>query len=424
MSAVARVGLQALRGRTVRGRAIVVFSLYGYFAALIAQGGHLAWGWFQVPDISPSFLDLRSVTSGWECVRKGVDVLAQNPCDPLSRPANYPRMWMWPSFLGLGQSSTLILGLLVAASFFIGALAFMGRIDRLTDALVWVVLLISPAVMLGVERGNADLVLFPLVVAALLMLRAGSPIVRVVAHGAFLFAAMLKLFPAFAFVALLRQPRRWAIAGAGLVTTGFVIYALVTLQDIRTIRQVLPHSTYFSYGSDVGVRAVTAWLAAHHASLATLVQPGTERLVRWSLVAVAVALAVVIARWWKPPSDRHDVQAFFAGVAIFAGTFLLEFNFDYRLVFLLLTVPQLLRWARTSRFAVIAGATLVLTLWLSEVLSYGYRRQQYPLPYDELLTWALFVMLLGMAGAMMLPRLADLRGGRAGLRRSPRTAGS
>src|SRR5205085_2865823 len=150
------------------------------------------------------------------------DVLARNPCDPFPRPANYPRMWLWPSFLGLGQSSTIVLGVVVAVAFFAGALVLMGRVEKPLDVLVWICLLISPAVMLGVERGNADLIVFPLVVTALVLLGSRATSARVAAHGVFLFAAMLKLFPAFAFIALLRQPRRRMLAGAGLVALGFL----------------------------------------------------------------------------------------------------------------------------------------------------------------------------------------------------------
>lgn len=409
MSAVAA----SVRARTLQGRAVVVFCLYGYFAALIVQGGHTAWDWFQVPATSPSFLDLRSVTSGWECARKGIDVLVRNPCDPFPRPANYPRMWLWPSVLGLGQSSTIILGVVVAVAFFVGALVLMGRLDRLLDVAVWVALLVSPAVMLGVERGNADLIVFPVVVAGVVLIRARARTARVVAHGAMLFAAMLKLFPAFAFVVLLRQSPRRILAGAGPVTLGFFVYIAATWSDIATIHRVLPQEIYYSYGADVAVRAVATWLAARYASLASVATYGTfgdEQIVMWCAVLVALVLALVVARRWKPPAVAHEreLDAFFAGCAIYAGSFLLEHNFDYRLVYLLFVVPQLLRWARSSRFA--AGVLLVLvsTLWLSEVLSNGYWRERNPLPYDELLTWFLFTTLLGMAAAVAAPRIYPL----------------
>jgi hypothetical protein len=322
-------------------------------------------------------------------------------------------MWLWPSFLGLGQSSTIILGIVVAAAFFAGALVLMGRTDSPLDIVVWVALLVSPAVMLGVERGNADLIVFPIVVGGLVLLRARTRVARSVAHGALLFAAMLKLFPAFAFVALLRQPRRRLLVGSGIVVLGFLIYVIATWSDIKTIHRVLPQEIFYSYGADVAVRAAVAWLAVHHASLAALTTYGTfgnEQIVLWCVVGVALVVAAGIAYRWKPPAaaNERELDAFFAGCAIFVGSFLLEHNFDYRLVYLLLVVPQLLRWARSSRFAAVVLLALVATLWLSEVLSNGYWRQHNPLPYDELLTWFLFTTLLGMSVAAAAPRVYPL----------------
>ena len=89
-----------------RSRQIVLAMLAAYFlrsgrSAAISTGPGSAF----TPE-SVTFGDLRSVTSGWECTRRGIDVLPANPCDPNKSPANYPRIWMSPAFLGLGQGST------------------------------------------------------------------------------------------------------------------------------------------------------------------------------------------------------------------------------------------------------------------------------------------------------------------------------
>lgn len=403
------IGGWVRRNPRIRGRLVVVCAIYGYFLVLIEKGGHTAWSWFQVPATSPSFLDLRSVTSGWVCTRRGIDVLVSNPCDPFPRPANYPRIWMWPAPLGFGLSSTLILGIVVAAAFFAGAVFLVRRTCALADVLVWVAVLVSPGVMLGIERGNADLILFPVVVAGLALLRARAAVVRAAAHLLLLLAAMLKLFPAFAFVALLRQPRRWRIWGLALVALGFGVYVLATLNDIRTIQRVLPQEIYYSYGADVGVRAVVDWLAARSPSLAFAAHDANERVILVVLILAAVAVGGAIARSWQPPAtqDQRELDLFLAGSAIFAGTFVLEHNFDYRLVYLLLVVPQLLRWARRSTLARLVLGAIVATLWLSESLSNWYWRMRYPLPYDELVNWLLFACLMGMAAAVAAPALVE-----------------
>lgn len=397
--------------RPVRGRLVVLGVLYAYFVVLLARGGHLAWGWFKVPAISPSFVDLRSVTSGWDCTRRGIDILALNPCDPLGRPANYPRLWMWPAPLGLGQRSTLLLGLLLAALFLATVVFFMQRPSTLLDTLVWSAVIVSPALMLGVERGNADLFVFVVVVGALAAFRSHRGLLRAGAHALFLLAAILKLFPVFAFATLLRQSRRWLLVGGGLVVAGFAIDVTVTFGDIRTIERVLPQQIQFSYGADVAVRATTVWLAAHAAGLAFLAHRSTENAIRWASIAAAVVVALVVGRRWAPPATpaaaSWEIDAFLAGAALYAGSFVLEDNFDYRLVFLVLAVPALLRWARISQLAALALLCLVAALWIGEWVSSDSFGEPYPLPYDEVVNWLLFGCLASMTFAVGRQRLPD-----------------
>src|SRR6266404_662984 len=109
--------------------------------------------------------------------------------------------------------------------------------------------------MLGIERGNVDLLMFALVVLAVLLLRRdgaaaiASPLIL-------LFAAILKLFPILAAPVLARLSSRralLALAGVGVV---FGVYALATLDTIREIRRVVPQSSAYSYGiKPFGVRS-------------------------------------------------------------------------------------------------------------------------------------------------------------------------
>ena len=343
----------------------MVAVLVVYFSLLAALGGHARWGRLGVPPLSPPFADMRSVTSGWECTRRGIAVLPTNPCDPYNhRPANYPRIWMWPSFLGLGQGATVALGLAVAAVFFVAALAVLPRAAGAADGLAYGLAVCAPAVMLGVERGNVDLALFALVVLAVLLLRGGR-VARWAAHGLILLAAILKLFPIFAAAVLVRQPRRRAMAGLAVVLGSFGLYALLTLGTIREIGGAVPQFDTLSFG----IRRLTEWLWAVSAPspLQRLSTRGLDLVLAAVVLAAALLVRVVRPRL-LPPDDRsarRDLDLFYAGAAVYACSYVFFRSWDYRLVFLLLTVPQFLRWARAGRALAIIGLLgLFGTLWL------------------------------------------------------------
>jgi hypothetical protein len=351
--------------RVWRGRIAAAAVVGSYFVALFARGGHRAWGHFGVWTLSPSFLDMRSITSAWECVRNGLAVLSANPCDPLRRPANYPAIWLLPSHLGLGQNSTVALGIVTAVLFFGAAVAVIPRHAKIGDGIVYGLALCSPSVMLGVERGNVDLLVFAVIVAAMTLFRrhdrtaTATPVLL-------LFAAILKLFPILSAPVLLRLRGRRGIYAFSAVVAAFGVYALATLGTIREIRRVVPQTTVYSYG----IKPVGEWAANLFSTYGIhLVGAVWDWLLVGGIIAVALAVQSPLQRQLRTDDEdgatRRDLDFFVVGGLIFVGTFFLFQNFEYRLIFLLLTVPQLLRWTRAGRVLGATGLLLtLLTLWL------------------------------------------------------------
>ena len=353
-------------------RLIVIGIVCLYFLGLLALGGHHAWGRLGVPPSGHGFGDTRGLTSGWECTRRGIDVLPANPCDYSDRPANYPRIWMAASILGLGAGSTLAVGLLFVTAFLVAALAVLPSRARPRDAVVYAAAICSPAVMLGVERGNADLLVFAVVALAVLLYRREER--SILSHALILFAAVLKLFPIFAAGWLIRRGSRRALIGFAVIMGAFAIYALATLGDIRTIQHVTPQSDDFSYGVRVFSERLAAAVysfAGHVGAAGSLRQLGYRV---WDLVVVAVVAGPILhfRRWFRAqlpdernPAAQRDLDLFVAGAGIYLCTYVLFRSFDYRLACLLLTLPQLLRWARERRApALVTLGALFGTLWL------------------------------------------------------------
>lgn len=329
-----------------------------YLAVLGAMGGREQWGRLGVAPGRFTFEDLRSVTTGWECTRRGISVLAMNPCDPLRRPANYPQIWMRLSFLGLSRE-VITLGLFVAAVAALAALMLVPASAPAWTGAAYAGAICSPAVMLGFERGNVDLLMFGVVVAAALILRRGWR-GSLAAHVLLLLAAILKLFPIFAagmFVRRLTDRRSLFLLVALL--GAFAVYALVILSEIRTIARVTPQTDLHSYG----VRTFAIWWA-------TEVPPDSPRF--WGLLFVAAAALLSFRFASRLPSAARDALAqrdldlFWAGACVYILTFAFFQSFDYRLIFLLATLPHLLRWSIAgSRLALTAIVFVYLTLWFA-----------------------------------------------------------
>ena len=333
---------------------VVLGMLCGYFALLLALGGHDHWRTLGVPAVDPTFLDLRSVTSGWDCVREYGSTWPSNPCDPYGRPENYPRMWIAASVIGLGQDDTEIIGFSLAIVFLLTAILVLSPHAPLWDAVIYGLALCSPAVMMGVERGNVDIGLFCLVAASALVMRRvpyGAP----VASALILVSAVLKLFPIAAVGMLARLPRRLALICVPSVVGLFAVYATATFRDIQTIERVLPQSDDDTYGMHI----LGGWLGR---------LSGAGRVWDTALIVLAIALAIAFRRTLRDQLDTgplRELDLFWAGAGIYIATFALGRSSDYRLVFLLLTIPQLASWASARRALPISTLCgVLLTLWL------------------------------------------------------------
>lgn len=400
-----------------RARLLVVCVLGGYFALLAALGGYARWGRLGVPGGKDWWQDLRSVTGAWDCARRGVAVLPVNPCDPWHRPANYPRLWLLPYHLGLGAGDTMALGFVVAAIFLAAAILVVPPGAGLKLGALYSVVLCSPAAMLGVQRGNVDLTLFALVVLAVLVSRRGTAGL-VVSAALLALAAALKLFPFFSTGFLLREHdrRRWAAALA--VTLFFVAYVAALHHQIHQVYAAVPQGDTYSYGVQRTSEWISALMQAHV----------SDRLIAyrgWDLVLVLLFAGVAIwlgrTRLRGVQSSARDLDLFWAGACTYAGTFAVARHFDYRLVFLLMTVPQLAHWANAgSRFAWATIGALLLTTWLDEwtrppliggALGWWDRLTAvgpdgFALPVVVLAQLALFAALIAwLAATARLPRL-------------------
>jgi hypothetical protein len=391
--------------RRADGRLVVLGAVGSYLAAVAVARllWHVdIWPWLGVPSGPSLFYDARNVAAAVDCRRLGFDPLVENPCDPTDRPMIYPRAWLLLRFLGLHQSHTPIFGAVIVGLFVVALLLLLGRLKSWQGILV-AAAACSPAVMFAVERANMDLILFSVFVVAVFLWRSTatmplSPAVVFVAAVAKLYAVFA--LPAFAFIGGRRVRLSAAICLAALA-----VYSIVTLEDIRKISRAPEGGLLYSYGVRIlpghlyHVVVPEQWRGGSIAAQAIAVVP----------LLVGAVIAWVLARrtlWpvlWDPAARRDAVLlAFHLGAFVYLGTFAARKNGDYRLIFLLLTLPQLLRWvasevdrtrvvARTALTAVLAG------LWVGSL-------SPYIAPFDELASWAiaaLFVALL--AGS--LPRL-------------------
>jgi hypothetical protein len=293
----------------------------------------------------------------------------------------------------------LLFGLIIVTVFLLLLLLLLPRLNAIEGVLV-AAAVCSPAVMFAVERANMDLVIFSGLALAAIVWRRGSAAAEYIAVGLVFVLAVAKLYPAVALLAFLSVRRRGTRIAAGAALLSFAAYVVVTRDDMATIAQTATQGQYYSYGARILLGQL------YHGVVGD--QWGGSRALAQVVVLLAVIVLGVTLWFWlrhrsrrsaehvpvPETSDTSDLIAFRMGALVYLGTFVAGNNFDYRLVFLLLTLPQLLRWlalpGASEHPAVLPRATMVvllLALWI------GTLSQQLRL-WDELVSWTLAGMLL------------------------------
>ena len=354
-------------------------------ALLLAGPDRLYQTAFGFQALDPSFADARNLTAAVDCAADGMDPLVHNPCDPWGRPLNYPRVWVQAfGLLSLGQSRTVLVGAAFALLFAAGLVPLIRSLRPPGDAVWWAVLVVSPPVILLLERGNIEGVVF-----ALLVFAVTTPAARA---GPLLWALATvgKIYPVTALPALLVHAggrRRWLLLAAA---AGVVAYFAVTLPDLRVVMRTVPQATSLSYGAPV--------LPANVLGVAEV----SDRL---RVLAGLVALVVVAGAWALGRRHRaggSHLAAFHTGAAVYAGTFVMGSNWDYRLVVAFLMVPQLLEWAREASTRAVAWTMLLALAAMSWMTA--------PVIADAALSWVLLAGVAATVAASTGPVRELLRG--------------
>jgi hypothetical protein len=328
-----------------------------YLAIIVALAGCLVYfGWARTwsslhePTMYPPFADMRAIQGAAISVEHGYDPRSANLGDPWRRSFNYPTLW-----IAIGKAlnftderwfmaicSTLVLCFIGLCTVLIFCYPSFGLLASL----------VSTSTLLGVERGNIDLVVFCLLLCTTLWIpRRWSPI-------PLLLATLLKLYPVFALSALLM--RRQFLLFAASLAAAVVIFAYLgdQLADIRSATPI---------GCDIyyGIPSVSRCFRL-------LGRPSWQLPVLFAATGLATfALAYSFSRS-DAVRPKQDVafDLMLVGAAIYVGTFMSSGNVDYRLIFLILCIPFLQRRPFPYARAVIAAIVVamnapLLVSWLA-----------------------------------------------------------
>ena len=348
-------------------------------------------------DVLP-FADLRGITGALVTLHNHGDPFTANPGDPWNRPLNSPRVWLKLfSMLGINDSRIPFVGVTFCVFYLICVSALLVRCMHTLDALIllWAGLSFSP--LLAIQLGNTDLFIFTLMFVGCMTHS------KILKPGVFFAAAILKIYPLVAMpIVAVRASRKERGALLVLAALAAATFAW-QWRDLNAIRHNTPISSRMAYGvlsmkaqveegldTPLGHRLPVSWIAI---------------LGCW-LAGGGVVAATWTNRTYLDESIRMSTNGglFLAFGAIYAFTFAIGSNWDYRLIFLLPTLPLAFDLARQSthrKWAIAYMALVILAENPLELISI------YGAALCQLITFFLFMIVTRFLTLLCKPDLAN-----------------
>lgn len=288
------------------------------------------WRWGAIYPLGAGWADAEAILAAGEAWLAGADPYEKpSRFDSLGRPHIYGPAWLLTGAVGWTVAHTAEWGLFTFVVFMAGLAAWY-RPASWRDVAVACALLLSPPVLLGLERANNDLLLVGLMTFAAWVSVGCRSMASVGAVALLAAAAWLKIYPVFAGMALFTMAGTgrvlWVrVAGWGLlVFAGFALYA----DDYRrVIEQVPRYETIYSLHFPYAVRMC-------------LDGPGVLRMWIWGGAAASLLVAIVILRgrmvglWRLIPERGYRAFMAVAASAMWTGSLLAGPSYLYRAVWL------------------------------------------------------------------------------------------
>ncbi len=354
-----------------------------FFVLCVWASARVKWDVFIGPGaMSPVFADLRVITSNADCVSQTEWAVGSTDCDPWGRAYNYPsQLPRLLNFFGLGYAESGLLGIfqIFALACCWGLLVYVTRGGRLNlrHVALNALALFSPPVLLLVERGNSDILVFCLLVLIGVALSGNRKTL-----GGFLIvvATSLKLYPLGALLALLLTKGSRHFWWTGLTLAAAVGFVLLNYREWLTIAKLTPQPGFEGGFSSSIIFGQMIALLGFDSEFSRILGPALFL----SSVIVGFVLVTGFERNWMVRSVRgvsSDLlrlpsnRIFFAvGLGSLLTTYILAASFDYRLVLLLMPIAALSGATSRPKCASLGSAWVLLAiLYLTYPLPLGFQ---------------------------------------------------
>lgn len=337
-------------------------------------------------------------------------------CDQLSRSYNYMPVWLYILKFGISQDYYYYFGFFFIFIFYFSFFKLI-KIQSNKDLALYTLIILSPPVNLSLERGNTDLLMFFLCFLFITLVTKKNLFLNLVGYFLLLFSSFIKFYPIFLVFISFRKNFYNSFFSLFALTI-FIIYVFFNINEIFLIKEKTEESLFLSYGYNILEVSINNFLYNLKiiiiASQNYLFDTGItfketisdiihiddfkkenfviSRLFSSIIILFSIIYFLVHRKKKEKVLKSRNYIFFIAGASIFCGTFLMAANFDYRLIFLLFTIPYLMEKKDSNeKFLNINKGyfiyILIFYLWISPL-------SVFTLGLDDIFSWLIFIFYI------------------------------
>ena len=291
---------------------------------------------FNIGHELPTFLDFRCYQAVIPTIEAGLNPYINNPFDPFDRLFNLPYIWI-PIVSFINLDNEIFFNLVIFLFIFFYCYSVLKIINLLNcnyKILISIMLIFSSSSMLLIERGNTDMLIFPLILYSAL-------IPNFLKSSGFIFlATILKVYPIFAFIINFKDKKKF------LLSVLFSILAFLTFfKEIKFFysNTSAENDVSFTFGLSSISKGILKSLdrlrinlPEHYLFTSTYIH-----IILIMIIFMFIFILFIMNKKKIFEISFIDIKnrLFLAGSSIYCGSFIFYSSYDYRLIFLILTIP-------------------------------------------------------------------------------------
>ena len=297
------------------------------------------WGFLKIPPNVVPFSDFKAHLLFLKCGELGISISQECTLIPSgnAKISTHPRIWIY-LFDILNLKNTLIYNLSIITLltlYFYTLISFIVNTNHRLTKLFLVVLCFSTSNFIMIERLSTDLIIFLLVYFLLNQKN------KILQSFIIFIGFVLKYYPIFLISLLIEKKRDiFIFVFFVLFFIFFFYYEEIKLANNSIVEMALP----IAYGSRTMLKAFFHLSEEYNFFLNNQNINFFRNLVILMFSTYAFLLIIVGYKEKILININNKIDKFFlSGASIYVGTFIIGANVDYRLMFLILTIPYLMK---------------------------------------------------------------------------------